>query len=545
MRAKQSYSKAKLNLFRHLRFRRVQALAVIGAALLFGTAVILFSSASTTPAPGFYVSTNGSDSNAGTAQAPFATLTKCKSALRSSSTQKTCYVGAGIYHPPQDGTGCSTNGSALYLTSQDAGETWSYNPADGYDTAVIDGGSNGSGSGLDNGICMEGPNITIDGLQLQHFQSSFIKTMATNTTITNNIVHDSYNQPFVAAIKLDTITQGSHVTHNVIYNVASNGISAHSCNGGYGGCSQGISNNVVAYNVVYNYCYNDYDCGAIEFQDYDRPRSTNILAAYNYVRDGDLIGPGGPVNDGGGIGGGRALYMDDGTSNVTYQGNIVTGKNNICVQIHGGSNDTYKNNICDIQTPASNQNVGNTGTSILYYQNSPVGNGMTGNHADNNIIIGNDPHGGYGYDGDNSAPTRPEVSNSAYHNYVTGPSGSCYPGGINSCGSAGSDSSPQNIGTLFNPCPTDGADPWSFELNSSSPALSSPVSFLQPANDRSVAWGHPGFWGPPGYNIAHSGNAPSYNPCNTVPSTTPTPTPTSSPTATPTPHQHIWDVQHR
>ena len=59
--------------------------------------------------------------------------------------------------------------------------------------------------------------------------------MRTNTIITNNIVHDSYNQPFVAAIMLDIITQGSHVTHNVIYNVASNGISAHSCNGGYGG----------------------------------------------------------------------------------------------------------------------------------------------------------------------------------------------------------------------------------------------------------------------------------------------------------------------
>lgn len=434
--------------------------------------------------------------------------------MRGSSTTKTCYIRAGTYHPANAGPGCGGTSTALSLTASDTRETWSFDPSDGYDTAIIDGGATASGTGLDTGICIGTSNVTIDGLQLQHFAASFIHAIgAPHTTITNNAVHDSYNEPWTAAIKLDTVSSGSHVTHNVVYNVASNGISAHSCNGGYGGCAQGISNDVVEYNVVYNYCYDDYDCGAIEFQDFDTPRSTNVLAAYNYVRDGDLVGPGKPVDDGGGIGGGRALYMDDGTSNVTYTGNIVTGKNQYCVQIHGGSNDFYEHNICDLQPPAANQNIGNTGMSILYFQNSQSGNGMTDDHADNNIIIGSDPSGGGGYAGDGTTPTAPQVSNSAYHNYAADPSGSCFAGGINYCGSVGRDTSPQAMSTLFNSCPADGADSWSFELNSSSPALGSRVSFPQPANDRSVLWGRRGFWGPPGYDIPHTGNPPSYRPC--------------------------------
>jgi beta-glucanase (GH16 family) len=472
------------------------------------------------PAPttqGFYVATNGNDNNAGTLQSPFVTLGKCQSAMEASSTIKTCYIRAGTYKMQQSaGTGCSASSEALLLADSDKGETWSFYPPDGYDSAIIDGGASGSNNGLDTGICIQTSNVTIDGLQLQHFGSNFIHVLGgPNATITNNIVHDSYDQPFVAAIKMDTLSQGAHVTHNVVYNVASNGISSHSCNGGYGGCAQGISNDVIAYNVVYNYCEDDYDCGAIEFQDYDSPSSTNILAAYNYVRDGDLVGPGAPQNDGGGIGGGRALYMDDGTSNVTYKGNIITGKNEYCVQIHGGANDIFKNNICDLQPPASNQTIGNDGMSITYLQNSShvAANYMTNNHSDNNIIIGNDPNGGNGYDGDGTAPSKLEISNSAYHNYASGPSGSCDVGGINDCGAGGTDSSPQSISTLFNPCPTDGADSWSFELESSSPALSSPISFPQSASDTGVAWGRPGFWGPPGYKIPHTGNPPSYKPC--------------------------------
>lgn len=496
-----------------IRNHRINALAV---AVVFGViGTVLFTQSHAATPPGFYVSPSGNDNNAGTSAAPFATFTKCRTAMRASSTVKTCYLMAGLYHPTNMGSGCTNNTNAIYLGSQDAGETWSYDPAAGYNTANIDGGATSASTGLEGGICIDTDNVTIDGLLLHHFRVNFIHVFGVNNTITNNIVHDSYDQPFVAAIKMDVISTGTRVTHNVVYNVASNGISAHSCNGGFGGCSGGITNDYIAYNVVYNYCYNDYDCGAVEFQDYDSPRSTNIQALYNYVWDGDLIGPNPPANDSEGIGGGRALYLDDGSSNVTYQGNIVTGKNELCIQIHGGHNDIYKNNICDIQTPTANQNIGNTGMSIVYSQESDHNTaGMAGNKADNNIIIGNDSHGGYGYDGDGTAPANPEVSNTAYHNYVTGPTTSCYSGGINFCGSAGRDSSPQNISNLFNTCPSDGADPWSFELNSNSPALAAPVSFPQPANDRSVLWGRPGFWGPPGYTIPHVGNKPSYNPCN-------------------------------
>lgn len=466
----------------------------------------------TSAGSGYYVSTTGSNNNNGTQAAPFATLAKCQSAMEVGSL-KTCYIEAGTYKPTNDGSGCSDSSNALLLTSKDSGETWSYAPQNGYDTAVLDGQATSSNNGLNTGICVEAANVTVNGLQLENFQQTFIHVLGgANANVTNNIVHNSYDQPFVAAIKLDTLSEGSRVTHNVVYDVPSNGISSHSCNGGYGGCDQGISNDVIAYNVVYNYCEDDYDCGGVEFQDYDTPRSTNIVAEYNYVRDGDLVGPGAPANDTGGIGGGRAIYLDDGTSNVTIKGNIVTGKNDYCLQIHGGADDTYINNICDLQTPAANQNVGNNGESILYFQGSPKSNNMTGDIAERNIVIGSDKNGGQGYNGDGSATSKLTVSDSAYYNYAGGSSGSCDSDGIRICGTGGTDSSPHGVSGMFNTCPTNGANSWSFVLNPSSVVLTSSVDFTEPANDRGILWGRPGYWGPPGYAIPHTGNAPSYKP---------------------------------
>ena len=465
--------------------------------------------------PAFYVATNGSDSNAGTLASPFATLGKCQTAMEGSSSIKTCYIRAGTYQPASPGGGCSSNNVMLNLSSpSDNGETYSYYPPDGVASAVLNGGASSASTGID-GICIGAANVTIDGLTLQNLQSMGITAWfsAGPVVIENNIIHDTYYQPFVAAIKNQS-TPNVTVVHNYIYHVASNGISGHNCIGGYGNCNIPFTNFTVEYNVIQDYCYNDYDCGAVEGQDTDSPRTTGILYAYNWIEDGDLEGAGPPVNDGSGTGGGRAIYLDDGTSNATIKGNIVTGKNNLCGQIHGGTDNTWVNNICDMQPPAADQNVGNTGEYILYPQNDGLSN-MSGNSYANSIIIASDPGGGFGYSGDGSAPTPVGISNNAYHNYAGGSSGSCYSGGIYYCGgNGGTDASPQSISNLFNACPSNGADSWSFLLNSNSPALSSPVSFPQPSNDRGIAWGQPGFWGPPGFVIPHTGTPPSYGPCN-------------------------------
>ena len=69
----------------------------------------------------YYVASDGSDSDLGTIEAPFATLDRAQTAMRNSSL-KTTYIRAGTYHPAGTGSG----GEALFLDAHDNGETWSY-----------------------------------------------------------------------------------------------------------------------------------------------------------------------------------------------------------------------------------------------------------------------------------------------------------------------------------------------------------------------------------------------------------------------------------
>ncbi len=94
----------------------------------------------------------------------------------------------------------------LHLTAADSGQTWSYYPPDGYDSAILDGGSTSSSTGIQELITIDGAShVTIDGLQLQHFRWVGIglhgggqlsdlfpasTAMADSNTVTNNIVHD-------------------------------------------------------------------------------------------------------------------------------------------------------------------------------------------------------------------------------------------------------------------------------------------------------------------------------------------------------------------
>ena len=225
-----------------------------------GTFTVALSGTGTTappPTSGFYVATTGKDTNAGTLAAPFATLTKCQSAMQASSTVKTCYIRAGTYTPASAGNGCGyTNGAVLVLGSADNGETWSYYPPDGYDTAIINGQASGN-TGLGLGICSDANNLTVNGLYFENFQISGITTSGSSPLIENNMVYNITN----TATSTDCIGTVNAVNGQILHNVVSNctdmGIGSWPSN------ANGANNLLIAYNYVTNACTFWADCGGL------------------------------------------------------------------------------------------------------------------------------------------------------------------------------------------------------------------------------------------------------------------------------------------
>src|SRR5258708_18397106 len=89
---------------------------MIPHAILIGASLI-FASASSAAASGFYVSTSGSDSADGSSAHPFATLRRAGSAMEQSSTHTTYLVGGKYYMS-----------STVNLRSADSGMTIPYIP---------------------------------------------------------------------------------------------------------------------------------------------------------------------------------------------------------------------------------------------------------------------------------------------------------------------------------------------------------------------------------------------------------------------------------
>jgi hypothetical protein len=414
--------------------------------------------------PAFYVATNGSDSNSGTLTAPFATLSKAQAAMRASPTIKTTYIRAGTYS--YSGSNNCTE-KVLDFTSSDNGETWSYYPPDGPGSAILDGGASSPSTGYLEGFAWDNAdNITVNGLQFQHFctygafnVNAYNGGTDSNTMIVNNIIHDMYDVGIQAQNNVQNLT----IANNYIYNIQNNGIDVLSSSGKYQ-----FNGLVIENNFIYNTCANTSDCGAIYIQDDVQPSATGIRVSNNYIRDA------------GAGGGGRGIYLDDGSSNVAVSGNIVAGVMNACFNIHGGSNDVYSDNICD-EGSSGSQGI------TIYQQTSASGTWpMTGNQYENNIIIAGSTGGGGGYNVFGvGGPAKATIQNNAYYNYV----GSS----VNSTGSsgAGSDSNP----TYENPqlsC-------WAYSIAPGSRVFNSPVN-LSP-----IASG----WGPPGFVIPQIGTPPS------------------------------------
>ncbi|HET8708865.1 MAG TPA: right-handed parallel beta-helix repeat-containing protein [Candidatus Saccharimonadales bacterium] len=432
--------------------------------------------AAATPA-GIFVATNGDDATGdGSIAKPFATLGRAQTAMRAGGPQIT-YIRGGSYSPPAVTSSGVTY--ALYLTAADSGQTWSYYPPDGYNSAILDGGSTTATTGLDEMITIDGgSNITIDGLQIQHFKWIGIGVhggehyyeahpdntgMAQGNTIKNNIVHDGGYDMSVdfgygySAISAIYNVPDTTFSHNVVYNILPNGINVTAGNKGAGG---NISNLLYDGNVVLSSCLDVSDGAALYVQDTNLS-STNVRIRNNFVRDVGAVGT--PA---------RGIYLDDGASNVVISGNIVTGRMDWPFTIHGGNNDTFRGNIVDL---------GTSGDEILLYQSSSIPSAMSGNSIESNIVVSGG--GGGAYHG-SSPGALPVIQNNVYYNYA-GSQVSSSGDGMNG------DTSPVRVNPQLSG--------WNYDLAAGSPVFSAPVNF--PPIE--------GNWGPPGYVIPQTGTPPS------------------------------------
>lgn len=351
----------------------------------FATAVLTFQapSAQTSCAPAaptntFIVAKNGNDTwsgllpapNGSATDGPFASLTKCQSAMRASGSTKSCSVRSGTY----------TLTASLDFTTQDNGETWQYYPPDGFNTATIDGGSSSSTTGVDvfttnccNGNAGATSNPTglhFNGLKLQNGNTHLVAMNVNNTIFENMDIGFNHNPG--AGFNGQCISfNGTNNTFRTSYvhDCTSQGIAMYAFN-----ASETINGSVIDRNVVLRTVQNVNDGGAI----YTDMRSSvpagvvsNVTISNNFVRD---QGNSGVQAEG--------IYLDDDSSHVTITGNIVgppslnlnTGVINM-VQLNGGFANIYSNNIID--TGRSNIGVNAEG---------PCGTGGT---VDNGNVVGN------------------------------------------------------------------------------------------------------------------------------------------------------------
>jgi hypothetical protein len=422
----------------------------------------------------FVVASNGSDSNTGTISSPFATLARCAVAMEGSST-KLCYVrgGSGGSYTPAPATaagfGCNNNSPApanLLLLSHakgDDGVTFSYYPPDGYNSAIFDGSATSSTTGIPTAICAQDvKNVNIVGLAFQHFRRSAIQvtnwsandTSGQNNSITANLIQNS-GYTTNPAINCSGWVQGTKIYNNAILHVSGHGIG---CFTAQSSTAQGLTNLDIEQNVVVDACGLSSDNGSIYIQDYQSPRSTNIKIKNNYLYQCNVGGTGG-----------KLIYLDDGTWNVTATLNemIAAGPLYAAVQIHGGNNNTFQTNVIDE----------GGGTRILFYQQSTTAPGtMTGNAwLTSYIVCLSSGTCGNGYVGGNTPPNPQSNPGSTYFNYGTG-------GAVNTSGSGGAaaDASP----TYSNPSLTCWVTPIPGQ-----PAVS---------------------YGPPGFAIPQTGPQPSW-----------------------------------
>ena len=454
---------------RHL-FAALLLFVPTGAALAIycgssGPSVGFFQPGSRLPCTFWVAASGGSDSNAGTSAAPFATLSKLQTAVQSSGTKVACLM-VGTY----------TN-AALSFTSADNGETWETDPASALGAAVLDG-TFATSIGMD---LVGVSNFTINGLHLTRYNSfgigdsNGISTIA-SVTIENNEV-GFIDSPGGGAAQSAGIgfngATNTIVENNYVHDTQATGIEIIAFNS-----TDRLTGSVIRNNVVINAVQTLSDDGAIYTNARNSGASAGALTiSGNYVRDygstsltSDMI----------------CIYLDDNTANAVVTGNICAppalgappsgGDNNSnCFLVNGGAGNSITGNICDLGATSRQ------GVALIV---------AGGNTLSNNIVIANfvgaqntSDSGIVGFSYYGAAPQT--VQNNAYHNYAGGAEVSTGPNY--------SDASPQHYSAAQLGLACTNAV---YSIAPGSAVLGSPVNFPP----------LPTSWGPSGFTIPSSSN---------------------------------------
>jgi parallel beta-helix repeat protein len=326
-------------------------------------------------------------------------------------------------------------------------------------------------------------NVTVNGLQLKNFAKTSLHagwdtlgTSTPNITFIDNIAHDNYVDSTGLIAAFGNVPNAT-IDNNYVYNAAGQGIVLQAAGGT--AVPGGMTGGRIRNNFIYNTGTTELDAGAIYLRDFaggtnPAQRSTNILVQNNFIRDATAS------NDAGG----RGIYLDDGTSNVTVSGNVITGRKWVGFQVHGGQNNVFTGNIIDLQSSGKQ--------AIGLYQSPPNSAWiipMTRNTFTNNIVIAASASASAsasaGYIGyEPNAPAT--IANNIYWNYES-PNTNIKTTGS---GGAGSDTNPvfedPQISTLH------------YTVAQGSPVYDAPVSFP----------GIVGSWGPDGFTIPYVRTAP-------------------------------------
>jgi hypothetical protein len=437
-------------------------------------------------APGYFVATNGSDSNSGSITSPWATLAHAQSVMEGNSCGGTptgpcnTYIRAGTY----DIT------ATLALTSADNGTAYRYYPPDGVNSAVLDGGNT-----VDLFSISGASNVTIDGIKMQNVDDDAVSS---SSPLSNNIIiancdigfnqHTSLAGGFNPMIGLGNVTN-ARVLNNYVHDTASQGIALYAFATG-----DTIDGGVVSGNVVLNTVQIMNDGGGI----YINMRNNNVngghvVVSNNYVRDYGVAAN---------ITSARAIYLDDDASNVTVTGNVlgppttgITGTIEAALQ-NRGANNLIANNVIDlglsnnIAVFTGAQPGDGGGGTIAYTQPANTPNVIAGNIVIENFAGANGVQGfsesGHIYDeATDTTSAGLAITTNAYHNYGGGAE--------DTQGNVINDASPQHLtaAQLALTCPSG-----VYTLDSTSAAFDSPVNFP----------GLPNGWGPPGFTIPASTN---------------------------------------